>query len=162
MDAKNDVVAEAEQIANKLIDCFKQGGRIFLAGNGGSASMSSHFAAELVNKLKDWRKPLPAISLTSDTSVITSIANDSSFKYIFSRQLEALGKRGDILITMSTSGSSENIYEVQKTAKSMGIATIAFPTNMELGTNTQETQVIHLKLIHSVSKIVEDHYLAFI
>ena len=93
------------------------------AGNGGSAADSQHFAGELMCKLYKTRSPLPVLALTTDSSVITAISNDISYKYCFSRQIEALGNKGDVFIGISTSGDSENIVEALKTAKENGLVT---------------------------------------
>tara|TARA_B100000035_G_C20821799_1_gene474569 strand:+ start:32 stop:628 length:597 start_codon:yes stop_codon:yes gene_type:complete len=111
--------------ASKLISkTLNFGGTIFWCGNGGSAADSQHIAAEFVGRFKNDRKPLKSIALTTDTSVITCISNDYSYEKIFSRQLEALGGRGDVLVVISTSGQSENIKQVLIQAKKMGIKSI--------------------------------------
>ncbi len=97
---------------------------VFFCGNGGSAASSQHFAAELVGRYVKERGPLPAVALTTDTSALTAIGNDYGFEYIFSRQLEALGKKGDLLIALSTSGASENVLNVLKAARRKKIKTI--------------------------------------
>ena len=110
-----------ELFADTLID----GRTIFWCGNGGSASESSHLAAELIGRFKNNRKPFPSISLASDLSVITCIANDFGYKEIFSRQLEGLAKKEDLLVILSTSGNSENILQALMTAKNIGVHSIA-------------------------------------
>jgi D-sedoheptulose 7-phosphate isomerase len=102
-----------------------QGKTIFWCGNGGSAAESSHLAVELIGRFKNNRRPLPSISLNSDTSAITCIANDFGYDQIFSRQLEGLAKEGDVLIVLSTSGNSENILQALRKAKELGVASIA-------------------------------------
>lgn len=109
---------ESIQLASDLmLDTLIKGRTIFFCGNGGSAADSQHLAAELVGKYKQKRKPLKAIALTTDTSALTAIANDFSFDDIFSRQLEALGQKEDLLYAISTSGMSKNIIKVIKSAK---------------------------------------------
>lgn len=109
---------ESIQLASDLmLDTLIKGRTIFFCGNGGSAADSQHLAAELVGKYKQIRKPLKAIALTTDTSALTAIANDFSFDEIFSRQLEALGQKEDLLYAISTSGMSKNIIKVIKLAK---------------------------------------------
>jgi len=120
--AKGGVV---EAAASAIVKSLRSGGKILLFGNGGSAAEAQHFAAELVNKFLKKRPALPAISLTTDTSLITSIANDKSFDRIFSRQIEALGREGDVAIALSTSGNSPNVIEGLKAAKKIGMVTIA-------------------------------------
>ena len=145
-------------IANKIIECINNGNKVLVCGNGGSATQSQHFAGELVNKFLKNRMPLPMISLSADIAVITSIANDYGFEYIFSKQLQAIGNEGDLLITLSTSGKSKNIEAVLYAAELNGIDVISFPTNKQLNKTTPKTQEIHLRMIHDISKIVEDYF----
>ncbi|MEW6202187.1 MAG: SIS domain-containing protein, partial [bacterium] len=117
----------AEEIitaAKLMAGTIKKGGRILACGNGGSAADSQHLAAELVGRFKTDRKPLPAIALTTDTSIITSIANDYGYDHIFSRQVAAHGTKKDLLIIYTTSGNSPNVIEAAKTAKKIGMKTI--------------------------------------
>lgn len=114
--------AESASIFSKAL---KQGNTIFWCGNGGSASESSHLAVELIGRFKNNRRPLPSISLNSDTSAITCIANDFGYDEIFARQLEGLAKQGDVLVALSTSGKSENILRALRKAKDLGVTTIA-------------------------------------
>ena len=102
------------------------GNKILIAGNGGSAADAQHFAAELVGRFMTERKGLPAMALTTDTSIITSIANDYDYNRIFSRQIEALANEGDIFVGISTSGNSANIIEAVNEAKEKGVKTIGF------------------------------------
>jgi D-sedoheptulose 7-phosphate isomerase len=104
---------------------LKQGNTVFWCGNGGSAAESSHLAVELIGRFKNNRRPLPSISLNSDTSAITCIANDFGYDEIFARQLEGLAKQGDVLVVLSTSGRSENILRALRRAKELGVITIA-------------------------------------
>ena len=107
-----------------LANCLQQNGTIFWCGNGGSASDSQHLAAELVGRFKKDRRALKSIALTTDSSILTSVANDYGFEDIFSRQLDALGSSGDILVGITTSGNSENILKALQTAKNLGIISI--------------------------------------
>jgi D-sedoheptulose 7-phosphate isomerase len=116
---------------SQLIDCAeyiskasKNDRKLMLCGNGGSAADAQHIAAEFVNRFQLDRHPLPAIALTTDTSIITSVANDYSFEEIFSKQIQALGVEGDILLAISTSGNSNNILSAIRTAKEKGLYTI--------------------------------------
>lgn len=115
---------------NKLIDhlceCFKNGNKLLLCGNGGSAADAQHVAAEFTNHFRFDRPALPAIALTTDSSVLTSIGNDSSFSFVFSRQVEALAKEGDILVGISTSGGSINVLNALEVARTKGVTTIGF------------------------------------
>ena len=143
-----------KKIAEIIIEAFKSGNHLYIIGNGGSATMASHFVGELQGKYKQDRQPLPAISLF-DLATMTAIANDTSYKYIFSRPLEALGKRKDVLIALSTSGESKNVLEAIRVAKRKGIKVIKFPTNDELGLTTDKTQERHLNMIHKLSNTIE-------
>ncbi len=115
---------ELKKTINKIVECIKKGNKLIICGNGGSAADSQHFAAELVGRFKLERNGYPAISLTTDTSIITAIGNDYGFDKIFERQLEAIGEEGDVLIGISTSGNSENIINAVKLSKKMGVYTI--------------------------------------
>ncbi len=111
------------------INALKNKKKIILYGNGGSASDSQHLATELVVRYKKNRRAIPAIALTADNSAITAISNDFNFKFIFSRQIEALGHRGDIAIALTTSGNSQNLIEAAKLCKKKGIITFCFSGN---------------------------------
>lgn len=113
------------KITAEIKKIYKSKGTFFLAGNGGSAADCEHIAGELVGRYNKNRKPYKAISLTTDTSVITCIANDFGYDKIFERQIEGIGKKGDLLMVMSTSGRSKNIINVLKMAKKKGIKTVA-------------------------------------
>src|SRR5579863_3244655 len=99
-------ISVANEIADICVKSLRNGNKIFFAGNGGSAADAQHLAAELVGKLNFDRPPLAALALTTDTSILTAIGNDYGFEHVFSRQIEALGKPGDVLVAMSTSGNS--------------------------------------------------------
>ena len=117
------------KLCERSLRSIKNGNKIIFFGNGGSASDSQHLAAELVCKYKKIRKAIPAISLSTDTSILTSIGNDIDFKFIFSRQIEAVGKPGDIAIAITTSGNSLNLIEGVKVAKKKKILTFCFSGN---------------------------------
>ncbi len=142
---------------------------VFICGNGGSASQSQHFATEWVCRYKDDRRPLKAIALTTDTSAITAISNDYSFDNIFSRQLEALGDKGDVLLVLTTSGRSPNILKALTKAKDLGIKTIALTgakghdlknlSDVALVVPSKETariQEVHGLVIHIFCEIIEN------
>jgi len=112
-------------IAALLARRLAAGGCIFWVGNGGSAADSQHLAAELVGRFKKNRRALRSVALTTDSSVLTCVANDYSYEDVFSRQLEALGRPGDVLVGISTSGNSENIIRAVKMAKALGMATVS-------------------------------------
>ncbi|MBI5576097.1 MAG: D-sedoheptulose 7-phosphate isomerase [Deltaproteobacteria bacterium] len=116
---------EIHDAAQAIAHAFKAGRKILLFGNGGSAADSQHIAAEFMNRFLIERPPLPAIALTTDTSILTSISNDYAFDEIFSKQIKALGKKGDIAIGISTSGNSANVLKGFRVAKKLGMVTIA-------------------------------------
>lgn len=156
--------------AQALIAAFKTGNKVLICGNGGSAADSQHFAAEFVNAFsRDLdRKALPAIALSTDTSILTSIANDFEFENVFSRQVEAYGVPQDVLIVLTTSGSSKNCLNAVKVANSMGLTTIAFTKEhgqvskeaqicIEVPSeNTQHIQECHMLTYHVLTELVED------
>lgn len=146
------------EIADKLIACFDRGNKVLLIGNGGSLEQCNHFSSELVNRMTRYGKPLPVYVLTN-AAIITSIANDSSFDQVFARQIEAYGEHEDILIPLTTSGTSQNILNAIDVATFKGLEVIKFPTNSENITETPQTQETHLHMIHEISQLVEDHYL---
>jgi len=118
------LINEILEIGNLLIETYKKGNKLLIAGNGGSAADAQHIAGELVSKFYFDRPALPAIALTTDTSIITAIGNDYGYEYLFSRQVEANGVKGDVFLGISTSGNSKNIIEGLKTAKEKGLITI--------------------------------------
>lgn len=119
-----NTLTDIEKAASLSVSSLKKGNKIMFAGNGGSAADAQHLAGELVNRFGFDRPGLSAMALTTDTSVITSVSNDYGFEKLFSRQVQALGKRGDVLIVLSTSGNSVNILEALIEAKKSGITTI--------------------------------------
>lgn len=145
-----------KQIAKIIIDAFKRGNKLMICGNGGSAAQAQHMAAELVGKYKHDRRALPAIALTTDTSVITAIGNDIGFEEIFARQIEALGRTGDVVLTLSTSGTSQNIIYALGCAQEKGLTMIDLPRK---GKDTPIIQENQLKDIHKICEIVEEAFL---
>jgi len=152
-----------------IVDCFKRDGETIICGNGGSASDSQHFAAELVGRFEKERKAINAIAITTNTSILTAIGNDYSFDGIFSRQVEAIGTDKDVLIGISTSGNSKNVIKAFDVANAKGMFTISLTGNdggrlkevsdLNLNVNCDNTatiQEIHITIIHAISKIVED------
>lgn len=154
-----------------IIDTFKSGGKVLLCGNGGSAADCQHMATELVNTLnKDFFRPtLPAFALTTDTSVITSFANDFGFDGVFERQVQGLGKPNDLLIGISTSGNSKNVIRAMTAANGLEMRTLALTGNSgklrEIANvaisvpsnNTQYIQESHIAIEHILCEIVENH-----
>jgi len=151
-----------------MISCYKNSGKLLICGNGGSAADSQHFAAEMVGRLVKDRDPLPAIALTTDTSILTAIGNDYSYDVVFRKQVQALGKSGDVLVCMSTSGNSENVAQAILGAKEKNIQTVALlgksggkiagmadhvivvPSNV-----SQRIQEGHITIIHIWCEIIE-------
>lgn len=160
-------IVRATEIIQKS---FRSGGKILIFGNGGSAADAQHIASEFVNRFLKNRKAFSAIALTTDTSILTSIGNDSSFDNIFSRQIEALGKRGDVAWAISTSWRSKNVIKGIETAKSLGLKTIASmggdiknvrgkidciiqaPSN-----STPRIQELHITVAHIICELVEEN-----
>jgi D-sedoheptulose 7-phosphate isomerase len=118
--------AVIEQIIAALVRCFQQGGKVLLCGNGGSAADAQHVAGEFVNRFRYDHAPLPAIALSTDTSILTAIGNDSAFELVFSRQVEALGRPGDVLVGISTSGKSPDVLRALEAARQHGLVTVGF------------------------------------
>jgi len=114
-----------EEVFEAVVQVLRNGGKLIVLGNGGSAADAQHLAAELVNRFELDRPALAAIALTTDSSILTSIGNDSDFRYSFSRQVEALGKPEDLVLAISTSGGSPNVLEAVRTAKKLNIQTLA-------------------------------------
>jgi D-sedoheptulose 7-phosphate isomerase len=122
---RQDMSRQIAKNANRLAKALSNDHSIFWCGNGGSAADSQHLAAELVGRFKNNRRALRSVALTTDTSILTCVANDYSYDDIFSRQVEALGREGDVLVAISTSGNSENVLRAIKAAKELGMVSIA-------------------------------------
>ena len=159
---------EIQKVINEIIRCLKNGNKVILFGNGGSAADAQHIAAEFIGRFELERKSLAAIALTTDTSVITSLSNDYNYDMIFSRQCESLVSKGDVVIGISTSGNSKNVYEGIKTSKNKGASIIALLGNKggkikELSdisiivdsSITSQIQEAHRVIYHIICKIVE-------
>jgi len=162
-------VTAIESLANMMISTIKTGGKILVFGNGGSASDSLHIAAELVGRFQKERKSLPAISLSANSSSITALGNDYGFEYIFERQIEGLGKKGDMALGISTSGKSKNVIRGIKKASEMNMKTAVLTGKSEgelsriadvsvkvPSNNTPRIQEAHITIGHIVCEIVED------
>ncbi|HSG06231.1 MAG TPA: D-sedoheptulose 7-phosphate isomerase, partial [Nitrospiria bacterium] len=137
-------------------EALKAGGKILFFGNGGSATDASHLAAELVNRFEKERQALPAIALTTDVSAITSIANDSGYDEVFARQIQALGRRGDAAVGISTSGKSANVIRGMEAAREAGLTTIAF-TGGDGGTLAKTADHAFIVPSSVTSRIQETH-----
>lgn len=147
-----------ERAARLLSDCIMNGNKIVFFGNGGSASDSQHLAAEFVGRYEKERRALPAIALTTDTSILTAVGNDYGFEEIFSRQIEALGNKGDIAVGISTSGDSPNVLKGIVTAKKKGLATIAL-SGKSGGALKSAADLCILVASQKTSRIQESHIL---
>ena len=157
------------EIAAKIcIDSLKKGGKILIIGNGGSAADAQHIAAELVGRYKAERKGLSAIALTTDTSVITSIANDYGYLHVFDRQVEALANEGDVVIGISTGGSSANVISALRLANDLGCKTIGFSGRdggefnalcdvnlIAIAEDTPRIQEMHILIGHTLCHLIE-------
>lgn len=174
LQSKEVLAQPIADAAQALVTCLLNDGKVLICGNGGSAADSQHFAAELVNRFEIERPGLPAIALTTDSSVLTSIANDYDYKLIFSKQVRALGMAGDVLIAISTSGNSVNVMESIHAAHDRGMVVIALTgrdggaigplladTDFHLCVPTQSTariQEVHLLVLHCLCDVI-DHLL---
>jgi D-sedoheptulose 7-phosphate isomerase len=171
-ELKNRLVAEqAEQVAaaaRLLADTLQGGGKILLFGNGGSAADAQHIAAEFVNRFQIERPPLAALALTTDTSILTSIANDYDFLEVFAKQLRALGRPGDAAVGLSTSGNSGNVVKALEAARQLGLRTLALSGGdggpvakaSELAIvvpsrNTPRIQEVHITVGHMLCDLVD-------
>jgi len=157
-----------EKAIEAICSDLKSGKKVLLMGNGGSAADAQHIAGELVGRFKKERKAIPAISLSTDTSILTAIGNDYGFEKVFERQIEALGNKGDVVIGISTSGNSENVYRAMKLAKKMGLTTIGLLGNdggkiknlsdialVVPSKNTPRIQETHITIGHIICEGVE-------
>lgn len=159
------IVAIAEAIAT----AYRAGGKVLIAGNGGSAADAQHIAGEMLSRMNYDRNPLPAIALTTDTSVLTAVGNDYGFDHVFERQVRGLGRHGDIFIAISTSGRSPNVMSALRAARELGLVTIGFtgggPRDMNAlcdhclaapATETPVIQQIHIVAAHAICGLVEE------
>ncbi|MDC1210242.1 SIS domain-containing protein [Pseudomonadota bacterium] len=178
----NDILNEHLSIFNKLSDfedkvyalsdviynTFKKNGKLIICGNGGSAADSQHIAAEFVGRFEIERGPLPAIALTTDTSILTCVGNDYNFDQIFSRQIQAIGNSNDCLIAISTSGNSQNIINAIESSNKIGMTTIGILGNdggetLNLcnynitvqSTKTARIQEVHIFILHAICGIID-------
>ncbi|MFN3505742.1 MAG: SIS domain-containing protein [Caldimicrobium sp.] len=166
LESEGEKILQVVDLCSKVIS---KGGKLLIFGNGGSAADAQHLAGELVNRFKKERNPLPAIALTTDTSVLTAIANDYDFSLVFVKQIQALGNKGDLALAISTSGRSPNIIEAIKVAKEKGLYTVGLSggSGGEMGlycdvlilvpsTNTPRIQEGHLLFLHIFSELLEE------
>lgn len=167
---QNHIYEEIEQTIDLIKNSFNSGGKIIFFGNGGSASDSQHLCAEFVGRYKKNRAALPAISLNTDTSILTAVANDMGYEKVFERQVEALAKKEDILFAISTSGKSKNVINAVITGKKKGIKTIALTgkDNSELSRlsdisikvpsdKVNHIQEMHIIIGHFICEMIEEN-----
>ena len=165
-DAK--LLEVARKIAEVIASALRNGNKLLIAGNGGSAADAQHIAAEIVGRYKKDRPAYAAIALTTDTSALTAIGNDYGFEQVFSRQVEGLGKRGDVLLAITTSGRSPNILAALKMARQQGLVTIGFTGAkgaamgascdhllMAPSEDTAVIQQIHMAFAHGICEVIE-------
>ena len=163
-----ELVGSIEKAGEMMIDALKSGNKIMLCGNGGSAADAQHFAAELSGRYLEDRDAIACVALTTDTSALTAIGNDFGFEFIFSRQVEALTKNGDILLAISTSGNSQNVINAINVAKSKGCKTIGLSGKdggamndcldfniIVPSSSTPRIQEMHLLIEHILCNIIE-------
>jgi len=160
-----------EEAANLCINCLQNGGKILIFGNGGSAADAQHIAAELVGRYKKERKGLSAIALTTDTSALTCIGNDYGYDRVFDRQVEALANKDDVVIGISTGGSSSNVINGLQVAKDLGCKLIGFSgrdggemntlCNVNLVVPAEDTpriQEMHIVIGHTICQLIDNHF----
>ncbi len=167
-----EAIGDIMTVVDWLIETFDKGGKLLIFGNGGSAADAQHMAAEFINRFRINRHPLPALALTTDTSILTSIANDFSYDQIFVKQIQALAKPGDMALGISTSGLSVNVVKAMETAHSMGLRTVALTGGTEIhggklkrtsdlilnvpSDSTPHIQEVHLWVEHLLCELVEN------
>ena len=163
--------AQILEAANIFLACLRAGGKLLVFGNGGSAAEAEHFVTELVGRYRVDRRPLAAIALTTDSTSITAIANDYGFEQIFSRQLQALAKPGDVVLAISTSGNSPNVLRATESARSLGLVTVGL-TGLTAGKlrdliqvgicvpsdSTPRIQEAHALVVHILCGILENEH----
>ncbi len=165
------IASPLEEAANLCINCLQNGGKILIFGNGGSAADAQHIAAELVGRYKKERKGLSAIALTTDTSALTSIGNDYGYDRVFDRQVEALADKDDVVIGISTGGSSSNVINGLQVAKDLGCKLIGFSgrdggemntlCNVNLVVPAEDTpriQEMHMVIGHTICQLIDNHF----
>ena len=154
VDGSSKLIAD---IAHGIRTCFEAGGKLLICGNGGSAADAQHFAAEFVNHLRFDRPGLPAIALSTDTSILTAVANDRRYEDVFARQVEALGSSGDVLIALSTSGASQNVLIALDTARRLGLVTIGFTGEAGVDRMSERCDLVLVAASTDTARIQECH-----
>ncbi|MBU0677394.1 MAG: SIS domain-containing protein [Verrucomicrobia bacterium] len=157
----NECPELVEDIAQTIVERLKNDGKVMICGNGGSAADAQHIAGELVNRFLKERKPYAGIALSTDTSTLTAISNDYGYAHIFEKQVQALGRKGDVLIAISTSGNADNVCRAVEAAKALGILTIAFTGGAGGKLLGLTDKAICLSCTASTPRIQEGHELVF-
>jgi len=171
LEALNEIRPAINEASKLILGTLKNGGKLLVAGNGGSAAEAAHLATELTGRYAKKRKALPALALSSDGSLLTCIGNDYGFEQVFSRQIEGLARAGDLVIVLSSSGNSANIIEALNTAKTLGIQSLAFLgreggkakglATCDLivpGNSGAAAQEAHLFLIHHFCELIDQAF----
>ncbi len=167
--SRDFIISDINSSAELIINAFKNGKKVLVCGNGGSAADAQHFVAELIMRFEKNRAPLPAIALTTDSSVLTACSNDFGYECVFEKQVQALGQEGDVFIGISTSGNSPNVINAVKVAKQKNIKTVLFLgkdggklKNMACDSNiivpsniTARIQEVHITIIHILCNLIE-------
>lgn len=162
--------AKIALVVKKIMQTFQKNGKVIFFGNGGSAADSQHIAAEFIGRFQKERKSLPALALTTDTSILTALGNDYGFEVIFARQIQGLGQKNDLAFGLSTSGNSKNVIAGIQQAKRMGLKTVSLTgcgggalaklTDISLivpSNNTARIQESHICVAHAICELVENH-----
>ena len=170
LDANLAKIVEACEL---ISTAMKQGHKLMICGNGGSAADAQHMAAEMIGRMLIERNPLPAMALTTDTSNLTAIANDYSFEVVFEKQVQGLGQKGDVLLAISTSGNSKNVIRAVEAAQKKGIKVVSMTggsggtlknlsdinLNVELAKNSSRIQETHIFIVHSLVDVMDRYFL---
>jgi phosphoheptose isomerase len=170
-EASRRLAPDIARAGELLAGCLRQGGKVLSCGNGGSAADAQHFSSELLGRFETERSSLPAVALTTDTSTLTAVGNDYGYDSVFSRQVTGLGRRGDALLAISTSGNSENVIAAVAAAQAKGMAVIALTgrdggrmagaltsSDIEIRVPSSRTiriQEVHLLIIHSLCDVID-------
>ena len=173
LEASQPLAEPVARAGRLLADILRGGGKVLACGNGGSAADAQHFAAELMNRFELERAPLAAVALTTDTSTLTSIANDYAFEQVFAKQVRGIGRRGDALLAISTSGNSANVLEAVRAARELGLQVVAMTGNGggKIGAmlsdddvhicvphkRTARIQEVHLLVLHCLCDGIDFH-----
>lgn len=173
-EASRALAPDIARAGELLVNCLRQGGKVLSCGNGGSAADAQHFSSELLGRFEAERSSLPAVALTTDTSTLTAVGNDYGYDQVFSRQVAGLGRSGDVLLAISTSGNSENVVAAIAAAQAKGMAVVALSgrdggrtagmltsSDIEIRVPSDRTiriQEVHLLIIHSLCDVIDEAF----